>query len=396
MRKFLPGRFVNPGDKRIVDCEEKIENIQFTIHKFTTRKRLKPENVIIFPHFSEFGSEIIQSVYCLPFLLNTKYQGKYSIVMGWHGRGYLYKHLVDEFWEIKEEHQWLREYCRAFHHDSKNLKKVEKEAKKYGKLAPLSDYGTITLNKKIDICPDKRCNGEIIYSHKNQICLRCHKHYPMIGLYHQMENAKNYAVWTPKPSLNKLEYVNKYIKSPNMVGITARNRICYGRNLPIEFYEKLIILLEKLGYSPIWLGEKETTLRCPFPRIVDYSLTEDAKDLETTLALVSKLKFTIQFWTASTRLAGLVGTPYILFESPDQIWGQGQEGIRMSLLTRGNKKLVISHYHNVLSDHEKTMEVVKKAIEEMKNNNFEDLIGLVDNACLVSDLRNKNLKRINL
>jgi hypothetical protein len=41
---------------------------------------------------------------------------------------------------------------------------------------------------------------------------------------------------------------------------------------------------------------------------------------------MTNLQFTIQFWTASTRLASMMGVPWILFESPDQIAGNGQEG----------------------------------------------------------------------
>ena len=57
----------------------------------------------------------------------------------------------------------------------------------------------------------------------------------------------------------------------------------------------------------------------------------NARDLEQTLAIVCGCEFPVQFWTASTRLAGVMGVPYLLFESPDQIWGQGQEGYRRNL-----------------------------------------------------------------
>ncbi len=389
--KLFDGKQFGVGDRTVVDAEERIEKVQFTVHKFTPRSRPKnPANTIIFPHFSEFGSEIVEVLYLLPAALNGECQGKYSIVMGWHGRGYLYRHLVDEFWELKEEHQHLREYCRAFHHTSKNLKKLEKEAAKVGRLYDLNRYGIMCLQPKIELCD---CGGQYEDIGNRQICNRCSRGYHPVGIYHKVKEAKENAVWVPRPSEERLEYVDKYLK-PNAVGITARHRKCYGRNLPPEFYERLIYMLEDMGYNPVWIGEKETTLPCPFDRIPDFSRSEDAKDLETTLALVSKLKFTVQFWTASTRLAGLMGVPYILFESPDQIFLNGQEGYRMNLCSRSLYKLVISHYRSVLENQTFGLKLVKKAIREMENNDYNDMIGLVEDVDVVKKIRQDNLKRI--
>lgn len=393
--KLLPAKYRNPGDKKELDQEERMENIQFTVHKFTNRPRPdNPANVVVFPNFSEFGSELIQTCYTMPRMLSSKYQGKYSIVMGWYGRAYLYKHLVDEFWEIKEEHQHLREYCRCFHHDSKNLKKAERLAAKYGTVVPPNDHALGILYPRLPACPVKGCGGQIIYADKNQICLRCHAHLPPVGIYHEIAHAKKNAVWLPRPSQEKLDYVDRYLK-PNAVGITARHRTCYGRNLPKEFYEKLILSLEAQGYNPVWIGEKETTLRSPFPHIPDYCLTDDARDLETTLALVSKMKFTVQFWTASTRLAGLTGTPYIVFESPDQLYGMGHEGYRLNLCTKNdNGKVVLAHYVNVLADHDTAIGLVHRAITEIGQKNYDDIIGMVESEDYTAAFRKKNLARI--
>lgn len=393
---LLPAKYRNPGDKKEIDSEKDISNIQFNIYKFTNRAR--PENtsnVVIFPNFSEFGSELIQTCYTMPKMLNSTYQGKYSIAIGWYGRAYLYKHLVDEFWEIKEEHQYLREYCRCFHHESKNLKLVEKAVKKFGHVVLPNDHAIGILYPRLNVCPVKNCGGQIIYADNNQICIRCHAHLPPVGIYNDITNAKKKAVWLSKPSNDKIEYVkNKYLK-PRSVGITARSRTCYGRNLPIDFYEKLIKYLENMGYNPIWIGEKETTLRSPYSHIIDYCTTEDARDLEMTLALVSQLEFTIQFWTASTRLAGLVGTPYIVFESPDQLYGNGHEGYRLNLCTKNNNgKVVLSHYVNVVEDHNTAINLVGRAINEIKNNNFEDIIGMVESDYVTSAMRKENLARI--
>jgi hypothetical protein len=72
--KLLPGKVFNPGDKTIVSREERMENIQFTVHKFTPRVRPEnPDNVAIFSHFSEFGSEFNRFI-VFPFylILDTK------------------------------------------------------------------------------------------------------------------------------------------------------------------------------------------------------------------------------------------------------------------------------------------------------------------------------------
>lgn len=377
--KLFKSKEYTAGDRQEI-CEERIEEIKFTIHKFTNKPK---SNVTIFPCFSEFGSEIVASVYCIPKLMRTKYKDNYTIVMGWKGRAYLYKHLVDEFWEINEEHMWLRDWCRAFHHDSKNLRQAEKQAKQYGNVVNVNEFGYITSYPKITEC---FCKSAVLPWNGYQVCTKCGKAWLDVGIFNDITKAKNQAVWTPQPSQDKLDYVSKYLK-PNSVGISARARKCYGRNLPSIFYERLIYLLEDLGYNPIWIGEKITTLPCPIPRITDFSRTEDANDLEKTLALVSQLKFTVQFWTASTRLAGLMGTPFLLIESPDQIWGNGQEGMRLSICTKGNKKIVACHYRSFLDNQNEGLKIVEKAIKQMANNDYSDVIGMVENQRIVEEMR---------
>lgn len=396
--KFLPVHgMVNAGDRKIIEQEEILDKIDFNIHKFTPRIRPEnPDNVIVFPHFAEFGSELIESMYCLPMLMNSKYRGKYSIVMGWHGRAYLYKHLVDEFWEMKEENQWLRDYSRAFHHTSKNLKNVEKKAEKFGKVLNVNDYGVMAVYGKVETCGQCKSTEIAENNEGYQVCQKCRSAFPPIGFYNYVNEVKKRAVWPPLPRANKLgEMYDKYLKGkPKPVGITARGRRCYGRNLQPEFYKRLIGLLEEKGYSPVWIGEKTSILPCPVDHIPDFSVSEDATDLENTLALTVQLKFTVQFWTASTRLAGITGVPYLLFESPDQIYGQGQEGYRMNLCSRGPKKIVLSHYVNAFNDNDAALNLVKQAVDEMEVGNFKEIIGLVENKSVVSSLRDKNYVRI--
>jgi hypothetical protein len=89
----------------------------------------------------------------------------------------------------------------------------------------------------------------------------------------------------------------------------------------------------------------------------------------------------------------MMGVPYLLFESPEQIWGQGQEGIRRNLCDFGPRKLSINHYLNVYQDNAKGLEIVKNCISEMERGNFEDHIGLVEET-IVSKMREENKQRV--
>jgi hypothetical protein len=122
--------------------------------------------------------------------------------------------------------------------------------------------------------------------------------------------------------------------------------------------------------------------------------SEHAQDLEKTLLLVSQLKFTVQFYTASSRLAALVGTPYIIVESPDQIWGQGQEGIRLNLCTKGEKKLVIAHFKSLHEDHPGALKLVEKAVREMEVGNYKDIIGDVEDIQAIEFMKQQSIDRI--
>jgi len=391
---------INPGDRKRTARETILPDLNFHIHKLTNRQRPDPKNVVIFPMFAEFGSELLAPLYCIPKLLHKKYQGKYSIVMGWHGREYLYRHLVDEFWELDEAHQDLREYCRAFHHESKNLKNAEKNATQFGKVIDIGEVSNTAVFPLVPNCYVLRngrpCGGKIIHFRDEQYCSVCGFRLPDPGIYVDPKSAKKEAVWLPDPSPEKIEQAKEFV-GEKAVGVTARGRKCYGRNLTSEFYERLIYLLEDMGYQPIWMGEKATILPCPCPRIKDFSQDSRSRDLEFTLAVVAQMKFTIQFWTASTRLAGLVGTPFILFESPDQIWGNGQEGYRLGLCTKGDKKkLVMAHFRSVLENQSKALRSLPEIISEVEHDDFSTRIGLVKNEAFVRWMIESNKKRVGI
>jgi len=372
--------------------EEPICDVQFNVHKFTNRpKPIDKDRILIVSCFSEFGCEIVGALYCVPRLIKEN-PGAYVIVMGWYGRAYLYKHLVDEFWEIKEEFQFLRDKALAFHHSSNNLTRLEKGAENFGKVISSDKLGRMAVG---NTC--KRCDH--VWGDINQIvrCPKCESTDVIKALFADIRYWKPKMVPIPKPSEEKLAEAEKYVKVPEgtrPVGVVARDRSTYGRNLQPEFYVKLIHKLESMNYTPVWFGEKQSTMACPLPHITDFSRMPESRDLELTLAIISKFEFTVQFWTASTRLASLVGTPFLVFESPDQLFGQGQEAYRLALTTMGKKKLVLSHFLNVYNNHDAAIGLLESSIKEMEQGNWEDVIGMVDERDVVMNLRQQNLYRL--
>jgi hypothetical protein len=382
----------NPGDNKGFIPEDKIEDIGFNVFKLSDRPRPNETSQrIVICSFSEFGCETVSALYCIPRII-MDHPTKYRIVVGWNGREYLYRHLADEFWEVKPEHMWLREYSRAFHHESRNLFRLESELSSFGKVVPSAYMGHVAISAK---CFNCRLFWNTVYLdglYDKKVCPQCGGRnvlWPILG---EVPYWKQKAVRIPPPSADKLKDTGKYL-GKNPVGIFARARKCYGRNLQPEFYIGLIRLLREMGFDPIWLGENVSTMPCPVDDVVDFSRMEEAKDLESTFAIIKQCRFTVQFWTASSRLAGLMGVPYLLFESPDQIWGRGQEGIRRNLCDFGPRKLSINHYLNVYHDNARGLEIVRKCLEEMLAGDYGDHLGLVDEN-VVRQMMRDNSSRI--
>jgi len=392
LKPILKGRPRTPGDKASVDPEEPFEEVRFRVHKFSLRPRpAGKDGVLVVCCFSEFGCETMGVLYCLPRITRDRPRD-YRIAVGWSGRAYMYRHLVDEFWEMDESHMWLREYARAFHHESRNLARVESSLKKHGTVVPSSYLGKIAISAK---CFDCRLFYATVYAegrYEKKTCIRCGSSNVLPPILGDVSYWKPKAIRLPPPSPEKLSEADKYLGC-RPVGVFARSRRCYGRNLQPSFYTGLVSLLRSRGYEPIWLGEKESTLACPVPDVVDFSRMPESRDLETTLSIISKCEFTVQFWTASSRLAGLMGVPYLLFESPDQIWGAGQEGIRRNLCDFGSRKLSINHYLNVYEDNEAGLRVAGECVSEMEAGNYCDHMGLVDKS-VAKSMRDGNARRI--
>jgi ADP-heptose:LPS heptosyltransferase len=272
---------------------------------------------------------------------------------------------------------WLRDHCYAFHHLSRNLKNIEQSISIHGSSVPSSMLGKYVIGCYCNTC------GKTWNEWRQAVtnCPSCTSTAIINSIFADVDQYKNTAVKIPRPSKENLEWAKSFIK-PNTVGIFARGRKTYGRNLPKEYYVQLIHKLQSQGYNIVWLGEKQSTQPCPVEGIFDFSRENESRDLEKTLAIICHLEFTIQFWTASSRLAALMGVPYILFESPDQIFTSGilpgQEGRRLELLTFGPKKIVLSDFLNVLDDFDGTLNLLDQAILELKNKNYDHLIGMVD------------------
>lgn len=377
----------NPGNGKLLSKEVLIPSLKFTVFKFN--KRPKPENVkriLIISCFSEFGCETIGLMYCIPKIISSN-PGAYVICVGWYGREYLYRHLVDEFWEIEENAMNLREYSNAFYNSSFNIRRLEKCLENYGVVFKCANMGQLCVNNTCEICKKVWASDNVSTG-----CPSCYSQKIKKGYLADVAYHRKFAVQIPRPSMKVQNKAKDYLK-PNSVGIFARGRTMYGRNLSSEFYIKLIKYLEDKGYNPIWLGEKQSVIPCPVDHIIDFSRLPESRDLELTLAIISNLQFTVQFWTASTRLAGMMGVPWILFESPDQIAGNGQEGKRIVLTTDYNKKkLILAHYFNVVEDHEKALKILDQAIDEMNEDNWEDMLGLIEDAGIVNDMLKKQLE----
>lgn len=391
-KSFLKSAKRNPGDSKGFVEEERMEDIKFNVFKLSDRPRpTDSSQSLVICCFSEFGCETVGTLYCIPRII-FDHPTKYRIVVGWSGREYLYRHLADEFWEIKPEHMWLREYARAFHHESRNLTNLESELSRFGTVVPSSYMGHIAISAKCLRCRLFWNTVFLTGLYDKKVCPRCGGSdvlWPVLG---DVSYWKPRAVRLPTPSDFKMEDVRRFL-GDNPVGIFARARKCYGRNLQPEFYVSLIKLLREMGFDPVWLGEKVSTMPCPVGDVVDFSRMDQARDLESTFAIIKQCRFTVQFWTASSRLAGLMGVPYLLFESPDQIWGRGQEGIRRNLCDFGPRKLSINHYLNVYNDNARGIDIVRECIMEMLAGNYDDHLGLVDKE-VVRRMKEENSSRI--
>lgn len=364
--------------------EELLDKVSFKVHKFNNRKRPDSSRTTLICCFSEFGCETLGVLYCIPRILK-QHLGRYVIAVGWSGRAYLYKHLVDEYWELDEKYMSLRDRTYAFHFVSKNLFAIEEKIKQYGKVVPSADVGGFLVGNYCRMCG--KLWSDAVERVEN--CPNCQGTTIVRSILTNVKETKKQVCMLPKPKEKALEWAKQQITGKT-VAVFARNRKTYARNLTYNFYLKIQDLLTKSGYNIVWLGEKNNSFPAPENTIDLVGLN----DLEKTLAIISLCDFTIQFFTASSRFAGMMGTPFILFENPELFYpysfekaSSGQEGKRLELCTFGKRKIVLCDYVMLAENEEAGITILDRAIKELTSSNEEDIIGLVPNVELVKEMK---------
>lgn len=334
------------------------------------------KNAIFVLGFVEFGCESFYPHYLLPKIIKSN--PNYRIVfLGWPNRDYYYKHLVDEYWEITGDYSHLRSSARAMFNESISIVYLENYLKKYGKV-----ISSQALGNQLVECMCLECKNRVGSIKEIKVCSRC-----------MSTNVRQSILSDIKSFYKEFKYLpafKKFVEIPaNSVAIFARKRDAYGRNLSKDFYVKLIEMLKDQGYNPIWLGESCSILPCPVKDILDFTKDGDIP-LEKTIQIVSECIFSIQFWTASTRISIQAETPFIIIETPDQIYGQGQEGARLKFLNPKKIpcKLILSNFKSFTESENEGLEIIKKCIHEFINeSNYNECIGLVGNKDFVIGLK---------
>jgi hypothetical protein len=379
IRKLILNKGYSNQDGFSFQEESIYKKLKFKRHIYNNKIK---RNTIFITTFVEFGCESFFPHYIVPEVASSNKE-YHIVVVGWFGREFYYKHLVDEFWELDNEFGSLRNLSRALQHNSKTLFSLEKLLETYGVVIK-SD--TVAKNLFKYYCFDCKKTNE--NTRRANVCQSCLSKNIRQALFYDVERFHSLYKELPEPNNSSVGFLKNKMPE-NAVAIFARNRKAYGRNLGSEFYIKLINLLKNMGYNPIWIGEPCSTLSCPDESIIDFTKDANIKDMEKTLSILKKCKFSIQFWTASTRLSIIAKIKYILIESPDQIYGHGQEGQRLRLFNKNKElqKLLLCNYNSFVENEDRSLMFIEKCIEDfLVNNNREDMIGAVDNEDYVRGL----------
>lgn len=381
-RHLIPAGNLNFQDGNIFQVEKLLNEVKFIryIYKQSNKPRLFVNCLV------EFGCEALLPHFILHHLVTSN--SKFHIVfLGWKGREYFYKDYADEFWEIDSEYMFLRDYVRAFTNVSKNIRNIEESFKSYGTVFSSKFLGNYFLESCCSVCKAK-----IGTCKKLPKCPKCGSIRFINSLFADLHTTKNRYRPISLPRSNFLSWAKSLIKKPT-IAIFARNRKTYGRNLPEAFYIKMIESIRQRNYEVIWLGEKTSSLDCPVSDVFELSRSEYADNLEACTALVSLCKATFQAWTASTRFSQITNTPFFLVESPDQIYGNGQEGKRLYLLTQdlAKKKIFLSNYIRAINNLDLFMDsCLEHLFDFITNQNSNDVIGFVNDISYVNDIMKEN------
>ncbi len=372
---------INYSDGQSLSKELALDKLEFNRSIFTDKTG---KYLFVFA-LVEFGCELFLPHYFLK-KLRTQYSESKMVVIAWAGRSFLYKNFADEVWEIKDNYMWLRETVRAFLHVSKNIKKLENHLRTYGDIFPSSKFGNMVLENKCNKCQ------AAFGSDKKILCPMCHESDVRLSMFADLNNAKN--------NFNPISYEDENIKlwakrnmPQNAIAIFARNRKTYGRNLPKLFYINLIDRLIQHGYNPVWFGEKQSSMPCPNESIFDFSKLPEAKNLQYTLCCLETCAASFQAWTASTRLSQIANIPYVLVETPDQIYGRGHEGKRLFLFSNdlSKQKIVLCNYNKTMENQSMFLTLCEKSIlQHIEDKDNSDILGLVDNEDQAKLLHQRN------
>ena len=364
---------------------EKVHDLIF-FNKTVFRPNNKKKENVFLSTLVEFGCESLLPHFYLPYYA-SKNKDFHKIVIGWPGRSLFYEHYAYEFWSIDPKYSYLRAYTKAFSGMSKNIKAIEASLKLFGHVVPSAN-----LNKYFCEGVCKNCKKSFINVKKIVECEHCGSTEVINSIladtdYHKLRYRSLYV------NFGKYSDLLKDVCKSKNIAVFARNRVTYGRNLPADFYRNFCSKLENKGYNIFWLGEKVSALPCPSKSYFDFTKSEFADDIHACLALVSQCKGTFQAWTASTRFAQAVNIPYVLVESFDQIFGFGQEGKRIKLLTPDmkTKKIIFSNYKTVIKDLNYFADLCfEHFIDFIENKNYIDVVGAMESKEYYENLLKEN------
>jgi predicted Zn-ribbon and HTH transcriptional regulator len=328
-------------------------DLVFVKHVFFEEDKLQKK--LFYLSFGEFGCEALLPLFVIP-RLNNNFPEYRKIVVGWHDREYFYRESCDEYWELNPNYMSLKNNSHAFQNISTEIQSLSKRLKLIGSVIDGSKMGKICVSAKC-----LKCFFEFEVDRGDKGCPKCFSEKIESSLLQGCKVYKNFCSNLPSINKKSIDFVNKHIPE-NTVALFARNRKTYDRNFPVDYYDQIINLLSSFGYNIVLLGEKISSHNLNNKNIINLI----DQNLETTFAVVNKCVFSLQYFTASTRISSILNKPFILFESLDQIYGRGQEGIRLSLATKNynNKKIVIANYKDVLENQNESIDLLRKAIIE--------------------------------
>lgn len=348
-------------------------NISFKIHRYNTYDEYRGS--IFFSCLSEFGCESLLPTFLLPRIAKN-FPDKKKIVLGWQGREYFYKHIVDEFWEIDPLYMKFRANCKAFMHNTKELKLVENHIGINSPMVEGRKFGNLCLTS---VCLN--CDQDFVASNNDITCMHCGSQKTRKSLFQGYKEYKKHIKYLPVISSKYANEAYNIIPS-NSVALFARNRKTYGRNFDEAHYQKIVDFLNDMGYNVVLLGEPVSSLSFKHSNVLNLLNHKYAGNLEFAFSVVDRCKFSLQFYTASTRISSLLRKKFVLVESPDQIYGRGQEGVRLALMTmnESDKKLILSNYINTLENFDNFLIVLQNSIYEfIENNNYKDVFYKCEN-----------------